>query len=268
MVPHMSPQPVTPSWESQIWPPFERNHPGSEIELSLNLSKVEDLPLDWSGFNTEYLRLFAGEITSPMDEALDILPLFTEVTYLQIYGWDFQKFNSDSIEHLFGSFYKTVTALMLVDCRVNSEVLIHLTSRFTLVESLWVQPRDTNDQTYKFERRCDSPLVNPEFKGFQGNLVIGTLTEEHERFLEFVNGRSSKLRSIQVSKCQNHGQLQKLFEVERPDLTSISIEAVRPASKFIPVHQYIYVAILTTLLMLSIPRILHCTSNLMDPPRG
>lgn len=142
----------------------------SAVYLTLSRSEVEELSYDWYGFSTRYLHLLAGEITSPMDQALDILPLFTKVTYLEIEGWDFQKFNSNSIEQLLGHFYKTVTALMLVDCRANSEVLIYLTSRFPLVENLWVGGLgDTHGQTYEFER-CGSPLAT---KG-SSNLLMTT----------------------------------------------------------------------------------------------
>ena len=186
--------------------------------FSIVFSHVRDLDID------------ARKITSLKNhgEYLEILRSFTNLTSLRTAYWSFQEFERRYINHLFGHFDKTVKTLELVDCFLDSEVLIFLMSLFLHVDNLSVDPRLPSDlKTYKIQDADRSRSV-----GFRGNLVFEHMRPLHEEFLAFVDDHCSDVRSIIAHSCESRGALGNLFQRQGHKLTSVGVGLTGKAGEF------------------------------------
>lgn len=191
---------------------------------TLELKGAPASPTQYS--NVQNLRIF--EVTSP-GKHLRVLQSFTGVISLSIQLWDFQNFGSGEVTELFGHFGKTVKMLEICRCKVNSEILISLTSLFPLVDDLWVHP---GPDTYGTGR----PNLLLDGVKFQGSLVFTNFQEEHKGFLAFVKKNASDVRSIFVHHCVKNEELQGLFNGHHGSkLTSVGVALYHKEGEFISV---------------------------------
>lgn len=173
------------------------------------LSYVQDLIIDARDVSL---------LVDRCEEFLELLLFFTNVTHLQVSSWKFHEFRSGQVSHFFSHFGRTVRTLKLLDCYLNSEVTIFLTSLFPLIDDLWVLPQHGSRRKTFIIQHVDRP---PNGVKFQGNLIFMSLKPQHEKFLAFVNECSSKVQSISAQCCQSDGELQKLFDAQGCKLTSV-----------------------------------------------
>ena len=133
------------------------------------------------------LHLRVGTIYPEQDGAhLEILRLFTSVTELQIYRWDFRPFKGSDIETFFEHFGGTVTTLGINCCLCNSAVLIFLKSLFPQVNNLRIQALPPIDRPEILENEYSDMPLSREVS-FQGKLTFKHLDGRYSTFLALVS---------------------------------------------------------------------------------
>ena len=157
------------------------------------------------------------------------------MTSLEIFHWDFQYFQGghidfSHIDELFTHFGRSVKTLKLVNCCLDSEVLISLTSLFPHLNNLWLDP-STSSRSKPHRTGDYGQLKSVQF---QGNLNFKWLLGCHEKSLAFVNKNSSDVHSISVQSCEMNGELRNLFHLHGPHLLSVGVGSKAREGKSTP----------------------------------
>lgn len=168
-----------------------------------------------SGVNDIYIK----GVSSPKgyEAYLEILPFLSNVTSLRIDGWGFFEFEKNDIIRFLWPFRTTVRRLEIHQCLCDSAVLIFLTSLFTCIDDLRVNPLCYLGATYRIQ---DSDRFS-DVK-FQGTLVLTWLEERHKNFMKFVKEHSSNMHSIYVDYCEKEDMLE-LLEGQEDQLSTVGI---------------------------------------------
>lgn len=126
---------------------------------------------------------------------------------------------------------KNLETLYLYICHSHPEDAIVPLSLFTNVENLFV--------FNKLMDPCTAPVEPGQLQKasvkLNGCLYFHSLEQAHDKLLEFVNEHSSGVHSISAYYCQGGQGLQKLFDDQGHNLSSVGIGPATDEGKFIQV---------------------------------